>query len=101
MVIKLHYACLERNNEYVQKYMSFLTNIPLINEMGKNGRCRYFYKMIKVLFIFFSLLKMSYTVKKEIAFEVIFLHVMTYFLKTDCLVIAKFKSLKQNQNFQK
>lgn len=55
-------------------------------------------------FLYFShcyTVKKSYTVKKEIAFEVIFLHVMTYFLKTDCLVIAKFKSLKQNQNFQK
>lgn len=61
-----------------------------------------FYKMIKVIFIFFSLLKMSYTVKKEMEFEVILcVCVMTYFLKTNRLVIAKFKSLKQNQNFQK
>lgn len=83
--------------------MSFLTNIPLINEMGKVGGIDIFYKMIKVIFIFFSLLKMSYTVKKEMEFEVIFLCVcvMNYFLKTNRLVIAKFKSLKQNQNFQK
>lgn len=82
--------------------MSFLTNIPLINEMGKMGGIDIFYKMIKVIFIFFSLLKMSYTVKKEMEFEVIFfVCVMTYFLKTNRLVIAKFKSLKQNQNFQK
>lgn len=52
--------------------MSFLTNIPLINEMGKMGGIDIFYKMIKVIFIFFSLLKMSYTLKKEMEFEVIF-----------------------------
>lgn len=44
---------------------------------------------------------MSYTVTKEIEFEVTFLCVITYFLKTECLVIANFRSLKQNQNFQK
>lgn len=70
--------------------------------MEKNGRDTYFYKMIKAIFIFFSLLKrMSYTVTKEIEFEVTFLCVITYFLKTECLVIANFRSLKQNQNFQK
>lgn len=49
-------------------------------------------------FISFSSLKRSYIVKKES--DVTFLRVVTYFLKTDCLIIAEFRSLKQNQNFQ-